>query len=198
MNLHHSPLMTRGKPGAPHRRVIVDLSFPKGQSVNTGVTKAIYLGTPFILTLPSIDTITSTVKKWGKGCLIYKLDISRAFRHKKLGPSEYDLLGIRHHGHYIDTCLAFSFCSGSALFQRISDAICYIMTQRSYDLIHYTDDVIGVGLPSVRTKAFTDLQSLVRQLGLDISVKKLVAPDTCVNCLLIIDTKCFTVSVPEE
>ena len=151
----------------------MDLSFPKGQSVNTGVTKDIYLGTPFILTLPSIDTITSNVKKWSKGCLIYKLDISRAFRHIKLDPSEYDLLGIRHHGHYIDTCLAFRFRSGSALFQCVSDVTRYIMTQRRYDVINYIDDVIGVGLPSVTTKAFTDLQSLVRQLGLDISVKKI-------------------------
>ena len=198
-NLHHSPLMTREKPGAPHRRVIVDLSFPKGRAVNTGVTKDIYLGTPFILTLPSIDTITSTVQKWGRGCLIYKFDISRAFRHIKLDPSDYDLLGIRHNGHYIDTCLAFGFRSGSALFQRLSDAIRFIMTQRNYDVINYIDDVIGVGLPSVTTKAFTDLQALVRHLGLDISVEKLVAPDTCVNCLgVVIDTKRFTISVPDE
>ena len=198
-NLHHSPLMTREKPGAPHRQVIVDLSFPKGRAVNTGVTKDIYLGTPFILTLPSIDKITSTVKKWGRGCLIYKLDISRAFRHIKLDPSDYDLLGIRHNGHYIDTCLAFGFGSGSALFQRLSDAIRFILTRRNYDVINYIDDVIGVGLPSVTTKAFTDLQALVRQLGLDISVKKLVAPDTCVNCLgVVLDTKRFTISIPDE
>ena len=61
-----------------NRHIRVDLSFSKVNSVNT-VAKDIYLGTPFICTLPSIDTITSTVKKWGKGCLIYKLNISRAF-----------------------------------------------------------------------------------------------------------------------
>ena len=99
----------------------------------------------------------------------------------------------------MDTCLAFGFHSDSALFQCLIDAIRYIMTQRGYDVINYIDDVIVVGLPSVTTKVFTDLQTLIRQLGLDISVKKLVAPDTCVNCLgIIIDTQCFTVSVPEE
>ena len=93
----------------------------------------------------------------------------------------------------------FEFRSGSALFQRVSDAIRYIMTQCSNDVINYIDDVIGVGLPSITTKAFTDLQSLVRQLGLEISIKKLVASNTCVNCLgVIIDTQRFTVSVPEE
>ena len=36
-DLHVSPFMTREKPGAPHCRVIVDLSFPAGESVNAGV-----------------------------------------------------------------------------------------------------------------------------------------------------------------
>ena len=37
-NLHISPFMTRPKPSSEHRRVIIDLSFPKGQSVNHGVS----------------------------------------------------------------------------------------------------------------------------------------------------------------
>ena len=61
-NMHHSPFMTREKPGAPHRRVIIDLSYPRGRSVNSGVAKDSFLGTPFILTLPTVDTVTSAVK----------------------------------------------------------------------------------------------------------------------------------------
>ena len=73
------------------------------------------------------------------------------------------------------------------------------MMQHNYDVINYIDDVIGVGLPSVTNKAFIELQSLVRQLGFDVSVKKLVAPSTHVNYLGIrVDTKNYTVSVPDE
>ena len=36
-NLHVSPFLTHDKPGSSHRRVIVDLSFPHGYSVNAGV-----------------------------------------------------------------------------------------------------------------------------------------------------------------
>ena len=189
--------MTREKPGAPHRRVIIDLSYPKGQSINAGICKDTYLGTPFILTLPTIDTVTATVKKWGRGCHIYKLDISRAFRHVKLDPGDYNLQGLRHYNHYVDTCLPFGY--GSAIFQKLSDAIRHIMTQRNYDVINYIDYVIGVGLPSVSSKAFSELQSLVHQLGFEVSVKKLVAPSTCVNCLGIMeDTVNYTVSVPND
>ena len=61
-DLHTSPFMTRPKPGAAHRRVIIDLSFPQGQAVNLNISKSQYLGTDFVLTLPSIDSITNKVK----------------------------------------------------------------------------------------------------------------------------------------
>ena len=38
-NCHYSPFMTRPKPDSETRRVIVDLSWPKGTSVNDGVEK---------------------------------------------------------------------------------------------------------------------------------------------------------------
>ena len=61
---HKSPLMTREKPHSDHRRVIVDLSWPKGFSVNSGVDKDSYLGTEFVLSLPTIDDITACVRSW--------------------------------------------------------------------------------------------------------------------------------------
>ena len=46
-NAHVSPFMTREKPNAPNRRVIIDLSWPKNASVNAGVDKNSYLGSEF-------------------------------------------------------------------------------------------------------------------------------------------------------
>ena len=116
-NLHISPMMTREKPNGPHRRVIIDLSFPQGKSVNAGIPKDQYLGTPFILKLPTVDTITDQIKTLGRGCKLYKVDISRAFRHVKLDPKEYDLLGLRHERYFVDVCLPFGYRNESALFQ---------------------------------------------------------------------------------
>ena len=117
-NLHVSPFLTRNKPGGSHRRVIVDPSFPHGYSVNAGVQSDTYLGTPFLLTLLTIDNITNKVKQLGKGCHLYKIDLSRAFRHVKLDPKDYNLLGLRLDDLYIDSCLLFGFKHGAALFQR--------------------------------------------------------------------------------
>ena len=118
-NMHFSLFLTREKPGTPHRRVIVDLSFPEGLSVNAGVESDKYLDTPFLLTLPTLDTITQKVKQNGRGSLLYKIDLSRAFRHIKLDPKDYNLLGLYFSNHmYYDSCLPFGFKHGSAIFQR--------------------------------------------------------------------------------
>ena len=95
--------MSREKPDSPHRRVIIDLSFPHGTSVNAGISKDIYLDTPFTLKLPTIDNITRQIKTLGRCCQLYKVDISRAFRHVKLDPRDYDLLGVCHVNWYVDT-----------------------------------------------------------------------------------------------
>ena len=108
-NFHTSPFMIRDKPGAPHRMVIIDISFPQGETVNSDIDKNQYLGTDFVLTLPSIDLITNKFRKLGKGSLLYKIDISRAFRHVKIDPRDYFLLGLKHQNYYLDTCLPFGY-----------------------------------------------------------------------------------------
>ena len=118
---HKSPFMTREKPNSAHRRVIIDLSWPKGASVNTGVTNESYVGTDFVLSLPTIDHITSRVRALRPGTHLYKIDISRAFRHIKIDPGDLDLLGLTWRDvTYIDMCLPFGSCHGSQIFQRVS------------------------------------------------------------------------------
>ena len=76
---HVSPFLTRDKPNSGKRRVILDLSFPPGLSVNDGVPKDRYLGSYFDLKYPSIDHIVDSLKEFGTDALLYKVDISRAF-----------------------------------------------------------------------------------------------------------------------
>ena len=97
-NLHVSHFMTHEKSNSVNRRVIIDLSWPIGDSVNAGVTPDIYLGTDFILSYLSVDNIVSEALKLGKGCKIFKVDISRAFRHVPMDPGDLDLLGLRWGG----------------------------------------------------------------------------------------------------
>ena len=196
---HCSPFMTRAKPNSDRRRIIIDLSWPIGASVNAGIDKTSYLGGVFSLTFPTVDDITSQLKRLGRGALLYKIDISRAFRHVKVDPGDYDLLGLDWQGTYVDTCMPFGTRHGSQIFQRLSDAVRYIMRQKGYTMIDYIDDYVGMGVPSVAWSSYDALTHLMRELGLTISTKKLVPPATQVTCLgVLIDTVRGTIAIPPE
>ena len=152
-NLHYSPFMTRHKPNSNNRRVILDLSWPKGESVNDGVEKNGYMGADSKLTFPTIGDLTQELVKIGKGAHIFKVDVSRAFRHLNVDPRNYDLLGVNWGVTFIDTRILFGSRHGSQFFQRASNAV----RLRDVNIINYIDDFLGYGTPSVARQSFDTL-----------------------------------------
>ena len=73
-NMFISTFMTRPKPASEHRRVIIDLSYPQGQSVNAGVSRDTYLDTPFLLTPPPppLTFLLTKSRNWAKVPLLLK------------------------------------------------------------------------------------------------------------------------------
>ena len=69
----------------------MDLSWLKGNSVNDGVLNDIYLDTEYLLKYPLLDQITNDLKKLGPAAMIYKIDVSRAFRQIKFDTAHIDL-----------------------------------------------------------------------------------------------------------
>ena len=140
------------------------------------------------------------MKKAGRGCHVFKVDVSRAFRHVKVDPGDLDLLGLEWRGaSYLDMCVPFGMRHGTQIFQRVSDAVRYMMRHRGHTVLNYVDDFLGVGASGVAHRSFDALQELMPQLGLDKSVKKLTPPSTVAVCLGIeINTVEATVSIPVE
>ena len=68
----------------------------------------------FALTYPSVDQIVNRILQLGPGSLIYKIDISRAFRQLKVYPGDIDLLGLKMGDYYIDQSVPF--CSDMGHF----------------------------------------------------------------------------------
>ena len=91
---HISPILTREKPNSSNRRVILELSFPVGQSVNDGVAKDKYLNSYFELKYPSVDDIVYKLKQLGTNALLYKIILSRAFRHIRIDPGISSVLSM--------------------------------------------------------------------------------------------------------
>ena len=99
--LHTSSFLSRER-NEFERRVIVDLSWPKGSSVNDATISDQYLGVNFQLTLPTIDHVTRAVTKFGKNSYIAKIDISRALKHVPIDPKDINHLGLHWDGYYIE------------------------------------------------------------------------------------------------
>ena len=72
-----------------------------------------YLNTYFELNYPSVDTVVNSLRTLGTGALLYKIDISRAFRHIRIDPGDLDLLGLKHEHLFIHCTLPFGFRHGS-------------------------------------------------------------------------------------
>ena len=88
-----SPLLCVPKRDSLSPRVVHDLSFPEGRSVNSFIPKNTYLGEDFTLRLPGVDRLTEFILLKGPGCHIFKLDLRRAYRQIPVDPADSHLLG---------------------------------------------------------------------------------------------------------
>lgn len=103
-----SPLQTVPKWGSNQRRVVMDLSYPPRSSVNYGIAAASYLNEPYKLRLPGIDCLCQFILQHGRGRLLYKKDLRRAYRQLPIDPKDYHLLGFTFNGRlYFDTRCPF-------------------------------------------------------------------------------------------
>ena len=157
-----SPLMSRPKKNSEHRRIIMDFSFPIGSSVNSGIPKDTYLGTPYKLHYPTVDDYVHLILHNGVGCLLYRVDLARAAY-----PLDYPLLGISWNDKlYIDTAIGFGLRTGSMICQRITDAIGYIMGQRyGAKTLQYVDDCVGVERNDATARRLTQISAVLSPLS---------------------------------
>ena len=68
-----SPLNTVPQKDTSERRVILDLSFPKGSPVNDHISKDVYLGEKVDLVYPKVDDFIQMIKQKGKAVHCFKL-----------------------------------------------------------------------------------------------------------------------------
>ena len=156
-----SPLQTVPKRGSTQRRVVMDLSYPPRSSVNCGIAASSYLNEPYKLRLPGIDRLCQFILQHGRGCLLYKKDLRRAYRQLPIDGKDYHLLGVKFKGRlYFDTRCPFGLRTSAMICQRTTSAVIYIFTQRGYTADVYLDDFYGVERPNRASNAFHELQSL--------------------------------------
>lgn len=119
-------------------RKIHHLSFPKDNSVNSHIsTDSAYLQ------YVAFERVLQMVLTAGRGCTIFRRDMSDAFRVVPIAPSQYWLLGFHWEGiHYVEKVLPFGLSTAPFIFNLFAEAWHWIL--QSYGvwelLEHFLDD----------------------------------------------------------
>ena len=179
-----APLMTR--PKGTGRRVILDLTYGD-HSVNNHTDRTCYDGMSFKLTLPTLDALIPTLQSLGSEARVFKIDVARAFRHVPIDPGDAIHLGMKwRNKYYIDKFLAFGAVHGTAIFQRITDFIRFILAKQGIHVFNYIDDIYACCHVDTAEHAFQSLISVITEVGLPMNPQKVFSPTTSLTIMGIV------------
>ena len=196
-----SPMMIRDKRDSEDKRIVVDLSFPLGKSVNAGIKKGCYQGQQIHFSLPSITDLAQLIIDEGPGTFIWSIDLARAYRQLRSCPLSIPLLGIQHNSkYYIDVCPPFGCRTSSLMCARTTAAVVWLLKQRGIKSLCYLDDFVGVSNSLEKAKEdYKTALKLLEYLGLDISHHKCIPPTTSLVWLgFKIDSISMSIEIPKE
>ena len=185
-----SPMNSVPKANDDERRVIVDLSWPHGMSVNDGISKDVYMGEIIDLHYASVKQVCEMVLRVGVGSVIYKRDMRRAYRQIPVDPGDYCYLGYHWGGaFFFDTVLCMGQRNAAMACSRTTKAIMHMHEQEGHLGTSYLDDLIGVSPPADGVAAYESLGELLVQLGVLENFTKACPPLTVQIVLgVLIDT----------
>ena len=179
-------------------RLIVDLSYPKGRSINDGIPKELCS-----ITYISIDDVIQRILMLGPGTLLAKIDIKSAFRLMPVHPGDRHLLAMEwRSGVFIDTCLPFGLRSSPKLFNILADLLAWILEHQGiHHLLHYLDDFLTMGKPQASEcySNLTTMKQVCQLLGVPLAAEKVEGPCTYLEFLgITLDTIRMEARLPEE
>ena len=179
----------------------MDLSWPTGFAINSGIPKDIYMGCPYKLALPTTDDLCTTLRLHGPYSFMYSRDISRAYRHLHSDPLTWRLLGFLWDGkYYFDASIPFGIRWGAMAMQRTTTAVTYIMDKHGFQTYTYIDDIAGIGTTLDATESgFKKLKQLFKDLGLEESESKAQPPSHQITWLGVeFDAVAMEIRMPNE
>ena len=198
LNFVASPLGT--VPKKPDKlRLIHHLSAPEGLSVNDGITKE-----DFSLQYVKVDDAIARIMQLGRGTLLAKFDIRRAFRLCPVRPEDWHLLGMCWEGkYYYDKVLPFGLRSAPFIFNEVAEAFQWICAHHLSieDMLHLLDDFLVLGPPKsvLCEQRITLALQMCYYLGIPIADEKTTWPSTELIFLgIILDTDKFESRLPDD
>jgi hypothetical protein len=197
-------MMCRQKPNGS-ARIILNLSAPKGSSVNDGIDSD-----EFPTTMSSTQKWLAVLDKAGRKCLMVKLDWASAYKHLAVRMEDIPLQYFNWLGmDFVELCLVFGCASSAGLYDRLAKVVLALVLLYSKfppDMVcQYLDDVCGAApAGSMDLQKFEDAyRHVASHLGV------LLAPTTdpdkafspCTRGTVLgvcYDTMNWTWSIPQE
>ena len=171
------------------KRLIVDMSAPHNNlehpSLNSLIDKEAHS-----LQYVTIDDAIRLIKSLGPGSLLFKTDISDAFKLVPIRPDLWPYHGISwNRQFYFYSRLVFGSRSSPKIFDNLSVALCWIATQNYSipNVLHLLDDFLVVLPDTSEAASITDrFLHIFDSLGVPLAVHKTEGPSTCLEYLGII------------
>ena len=195
-----SPLNSVPKKDTTERRIILDLSCPRGLAVNNFINNEEYFGRKMDLVYPKVDDFIQLIKAKGRGCLLYKIDLRKAFRQIKICPSQYNLVSYIWKKHiFCDTVLSMGAKSSAYCCQRVTNAISFIMFQIGVCILNYLDDLASADTVEKASFSFNTLRAILNKCGIEEAKNKACPPSTVMIFIgILFNTVKMTIEVTPE
>ena len=198
LHFHCSPIGATPKKDLS-LRLIMDLSQPKGSSINENISKE-----DFSFQYSHFDEAVDLVNKVGKGALMSKLDVKHAYRLLPVRPDQWHQLCYFWEGnYYVDLVLPFGMRSSAAIFSKFASLIRWIIKNKyGIDaIINYSDDFFLVSCPimSVASRELTTVINAFNDMGIPLAPGKIEGPSTSLIYLgILINSILMLMQVPHE
>lgn len=183
--VHTSPIMTHPKADSSRRRIIIDLSYPPDNNVNSRVVKNNYYGQLIEHSRPKIDDVIRFAEQKGFDVALATIDIKRAYRNFPGCPLDYPLNVIKFQGqYYLELAMPFGARTSSAYMQKIANMISRALAVKGIPTQIYLDDVILFFQPNDDPPArMAEAIAFMKALGLPLAEEKIQHPAKRVKCL---------------
>ena len=173
-----SPICVIPKSDGKKFRMIFNLSHPKDKSVNDNIPDH-HTSVAYCTVADVAHWITHNPGSW----FMAKADLSDAYRMVPIAKTDWKFLGMRLGSElFIDRCLPMGAASSCAIFQRISDAIAWMVKTSSpayCKIFNYLDDFLFLARShhdcEVTLKTF---MHLCKDVGIPVSAEKTLPPGT--------------------
>jgi hypothetical protein len=203
-NAKVNSILTRTKPNGSVR-IILNLSAPKGFSVNDGIDNE-----QFPASMSSTEAWVSVLNKMGKNCLIMKVDFADAYKHVPVAAADTDLQWFEWGGKFFkELCLIFGAASSAGIFDATAKVVlrvvCSLAAFPRDQVCQHLDDICAAAAQG--SDSLHKFDHMFHQVAEYVGVKlasredpeKSFAPCTAgVVFGVLYDTVAWTWSIPDE